>query len=379
MSLPETTILVARQLQVRDRLASQNLDGLVVTAPANIRYLTNHAGSAGTLVVTRSQMHLLVDTRYEEAVRRVQNSPSACAGLEVWPVSDSYEEALVDALARLDGPVVVGIEAGHLVVGRYEWLNRTLDARRIPVSLRSTERVVEQSRVIKDPVEIATLREAAVRLEGVARAAFGAVRAGVSEMEVAGVIEAAIRAAGYEAPAFDTIVASGPNSALPHHRPGRRRLVDGDLVVLDFGGVLDGYCSDLTRTVSVGTPSPDAERLHAAVLDAQQAALDAIRPGVASSAVDDAARQALVARGLGEAFGHGTGHGLGLDIHEEPRVGRRRTGQAETLLQPGMVFTVEPGVYLPGLGGVRIEDDVLVTANGHERLTTVPRELVGLG
>jgi Xaa-Pro aminopeptidase len=187
-----------------------------------------------------------------------------------------------------------------------------------------------------------------------------------------------MRGAGYERLAFDTIVASGPHAALPHHRAGDRILGAGDLVVLDFGGVLDGYCCDLTRTVSIGPPSPEARRLYIAVYDAHQAAIAAIRPGVESTAVDAAARRVLEARGLGEAFGHGTGHGLGLEIHEEPRITRPRPDVPSVPLVPGMVFTVEPGAYLPGFGGVRIEDDVLVTDTGCEVLTSVPRELLSL-
>ena len=204
---------------------------------------------------------------------------------------------------------------------------------------------------------------------------FEATRAGESERTVAAALESAIRHAGYERLAFDTIVASGPHAALPHHRVGDRILAEGDLVVLDFGGVLDGYCCDLTRTVSIGPPPSEARRLYTAVYDAQQAAFAAIRPGVESSAVDAAARSVLEARGLGEAFGHGTGHGLGLDIHEEPRITWARADVASVPLVPDMVFTVEPGAYIPGFGGVRIEDDVLVTETGCEVLTTVSREL----
>ena len=232
--------------------------------------------------------------------------------------------------------------------------------------------------MVKDASEIATLREAAARLTPVAAAVFEATRAGESERAVAGVLESAIRRAGYERPAFETIVASGPHAALPHHHTGDRILAEGDLVVLDFGGVLDGYCCDLTRTVSIGPPSSEARRLYTAVYDAQQAAIAAIRPGVESTAVDAAARSVLEARGLGEAFGHGTGHGLGLDIHEEPRITRPRADVATVPLVPGMVFTIEPGAYVPGFGGVRIEDDVLVTETGCEVLTSVPRELMVL-
>jgi len=379
MGFPGSDSLTARHRAIRNRLAALGLDGLVVTNPTNIRYLSNHAGSAGTLVVTHSEVHLLIDFRYEESVRSVQASDAACPGLRTWPVPASYDEALIEMLSGLTMPAKLGIEAAHLTVARKEWLERTSTSRGLALTWTSTERVVEQPRLVKDASEIATLRDAAARLTGVAESAFRSIRPGVTEREVAGSIEMAMRAAGYERLAFDTIVASGPNAALPHYRAGTRILKPGDLVVLDFGGVLDGYCSDLTRTVSVGAPTPDALRLHAAVRDAQRAAMEAVKPGVPATSVDGAARGLLESRGLGNAFGHGTGHGLGLDIHEEPRVGPPRSHSASVQLEPGMVFTIEPGAYLPGMGGVRIEDDVLVTGDGCEVLTSVPRELLALG
>ena len=374
LGLPGSDVLAARHVRVRRAIEALGLDALIVTTPANMRYLANHVGTAGTLLVTPREIHLLIDFRYKEAVRSVQESQSACPGLRVWDVPDSYDEALVSTTTAL-GTSAVGIEAGHLTVARQEWLLRTWQGRGAGITLRSTERVVEQFRLVKDEDEVMVMRRAAQGLTAVAAEAFGAVREGVSEREVASVIETALRRAGYERPAFDTIVASGPNGALPHYRAGHRTLHRGDLVVLDFGGVLDGYCSDLTRTVSVGQPSPDAARLHAAVREAQSAAIEAVRPGRATTDVDAAARQVLVAHGLGEAFGHGTGHGLGLDVHEEPRVSKPRSDVQPVRLEAGMVFTIEPGAYLPGFGGVRIEDDVLVTETGYEILTSVPRDL----
>ncbi len=379
MGLPDSEILAARHRRVRARLASLGLDGLLATNPTSIRYLSNHAGSAGTLVLTATGVHLLIDFRYQESVRALQVSSAACPGLQTWPVLASYDEALLDMLATPGMPVKLGIEAAHLTVGRKEWLERTSTSRGLPILWTSTERVVEQFRLVKDLTEVAALREAAARLSEVAEAAFRSVRAGVTERDVAAAIETAARQAGYERMAFDTIVASGPNAALPHYRAGTRILTQGDLVVLDFGGVLDGYCSDLTRTVSVGAPTEDAFRLHAAVRDAQRSAIEAVRPGVPAASVDAAARTLLESRGLGEAFGHGTGHGLGLDVHEEPRIGPPRSHSASVQLEPGMVFTIEPGAYLPGLGGVRIEDDVLVTEDGYEVLTSVTRDLLELG
>jgi Xaa-Pro aminopeptidase len=379
MALPGSDVLAARHRLVRSRLLALGLDGLVVTNPTNIRYLSNHAGSAGTLVLTHSGAELLIDFRYQESVRTTQASAAACPDLRIWNVPASYDEALIDMLSSAGMPGKIGIEAAHLTVARKEWLERTTASRGLTLSWNSTERVVEQFRQIKDPSEVATLRDSAARLSQVADAAFRSIRPGVSEREVAGAIERAIRSVGYERQAFDTIVASGPNAALPHYRAGTRILQPGDLVVLDFGGVLDGYCSDLTRTVSVGAPTPDARRLHAAVRDAQRTAIEAVRPGVPATGIDAAARDLLEARGLGEAFGHGTGHGLGLDVHEEPRIGPPRPHSASVQLEPGMVFTIEPGAYVPGLGGVRIEDDILVTQEGCEVLTSVPKDLLELG
>ena len=374
LGLPGSDVLAARHARVRAALEARGLEALIVTTPANIRYLANHIGTAGTLLITRTDIQLLVDFRYKEAVRSQQDSPAGCPGLRIYDVPDSYDEALVSA--TMASPArVIGIEAGHLTVARNEWLLRTWQSRGAGVTLRSTERFIERLRAVKDAAELGVLREAAQRLTAVAGTAIESVRGGIAEREVAAVIETALRRAGYERPAFDTIVASGPNSALPHYRAGDRVLHAGDLVVLDFGGVLDGYCSDLTRTVSVGNPSLGARRLHAAVHEAQAAAIDAVKPGVTTADVDGAARRVLVGHGLGEAFGHGTGHGLGLDVHEEPRVSKPRSDVPPERLEPGMVFTIEPGAYLPGFGGVRIEDDVLVTETGCEVLTSVPRDL----
>jgi Xaa-Pro aminopeptidase len=378
MSLAPTATLARRHATVRTTLDALTLDALVVTNPSNIRYLSNHTGSAGVFVVTLSGVHLAVDFRYDAAVQALQASPAACPDLQIWPVPASYDEALIECLSAI-GARTVGFEAAHLTVSRYDWLARTVGARGETFTLRPTERVVEQARIVKDTAEIDAVREAGRRLTGVAEATFRAVRPGVTERAVAAVLESAMRDAGYERLAFETIVASGPNAALPHYRAGDRRLAVGDLVVLDFGGVLDGYCCDLTRTVSVGPPSADAQRVYGAVLEAQQAAIAAVAPGVTTAAIDAAARDVLESYGLGEAFGHGTGHGLGIDIHEEPRVARQRPDVPAIPVEPGMIFTIEPGAYLPGWGGVRIEDDVLVTTDGCEVLTSVTRELLALG
>jgi Xaa-Pro aminopeptidase len=373
--LPPSSILATRHAIVRDGLDALNLDALVVTTPANIRYLTNHTGTAGIAIVAREAIHLVLDFRYEESMRVLQASPGACPGLKSWPVPDSYEEALITTLAEI-GVEKVGVEGANVTVARHGWWRDTIAARRLAIELRVTERLIERARMIKDRAEIETMRDAAQRLTPVAAEVIASIQIGMAEREVAARLEAAMRKAGFERSAFDTIVASGPHSALPHYRAGDRRLAAGDLLVLDFGGVLDGYCCDLTRTVSIGLPGAEARRVYGAVLEAQLAAIAAVRPGVETSAVDSAARNVLEAHGLGDAFGHGTGHGLGLDIHEDPRITKSRSEGMAVPLAPGMVFTIEPGAYLPGWGGVRIEDDVLVTEMGCEVLTAaIPKDL----
>lgn len=367
----------ARLEAVRAGFDAHGLDGLLVTYAPNVRYLSGHAGTAGVLVVGQDTVALLIDARYREAARALVDGGGAPSGLRLVDVPGSYDTAVLD-LCRAAGLRRIGIEAEHLPVSRFQWFTRMGGTSSDPPDWVATTGLVEQARIVKDPGEQAALRRAAQGLTSVAEAAFRATRAGIREREVAGVIEAALRAGGFEKPAFDTIVASGPNSALPHYRAGDRFLAAGDLVVLDFGGVMDGYCSDITRTVAIGPPGTEARRVYGAVLKAQQAAIEAVRPGQTAEAVDAAARNVLTEEGLGAAFGHGTGHGLGLDVHEAPRVGKPLPEVAPVPLAAGMVLTVEPGAYLPGWGGVRIEDDILVTPGGHEVLTAVTRELVVL-
>ena len=238
MTLPPSTVLALRHLRLREAIDALSLDALVISNATNIRYLTNHVGSAGLLVATREAMHLALDFRYRESVRLLQESASACPSLRVWDVPASYDEALVHCLDEI-GVSVVGFEAAHLTVARHNWWRDTVGGRSLEIELRSTERVVERVRMVKDEFEVGRLREGARRLSRVAAAAFDATHAGVSERALAAVLESAIREAGFERLAFDSIVASGPHAALPHYRAGPRILSPGDLLVLDFGGVLD--------------------------------------------------------------------------------------------------------------------------------------------
>jgi Xaa-Pro aminopeptidase len=358
---------------VRRTLADTGLDALIVTHPPNLRYLTGFDGSLGALLLTLSNAVLIVDGRYITTARDRVASSAELRWVRVELAARSLEEGLIDTIAETPARTI-GVEAAAMTLSRFDRLNALLQARqdKAGVRLAPSERIVERARVIKDADEVATFRTAAAMLSRVAARALDAVGPGRSELEVAADIDTFLRQAGFSKPAFDTIVASGPNSALPHARPGERRLLPGDSVVLDFGGVYDGYCVDLTRTVQL-SPATDAFlRTFAAVRAAHSAAIAAIRPGLKASLVDTAAREVLTAHGLGDAFVHGTGHGLGLEVHEEPRVTRPGSVAMDETLEPGMVFTVEPGAYLPGAHGVRIEDDVVVTAGGCDVLTSVP-------
>ncbi len=358
---------------LRSDLAGTGLDALVVTHLPNLRYLTGFSGTAGAAVITHARCLLVVDFRYETAARAlVADLPHGLVDIRL--VERTYDDALAEALVEsVTGKVAV--EAASMTVGRFnrltDVLNRDLSQAGRTV-LVPTERIVERRRSVKDGVEIDTLREAARLLSAVARHVPSMLRPGRAEVEIAADIDMAIRDGGFERPAFETIVAGGENGARPHARPGKRQVRDGDWVVLDFGGIYDGYCVDLTRTLPVGAGGGALSRVAAAVLEAHDAAIAAVRPGAKPSQIDGAARQVLARHGLADAFGHGTGHGLGLEVHEDPRISKLPGALPDDPVVPGMVFTIEPGAYLPGVGGVRIEDDVLVVERGCEVLTDVP-------
>jgi Xaa-Pro aminopeptidase len=364
---PPPDALNARLRAARIGIEAWGADGgLLVTHPVNLRYLTGVAASAGMALVTAEAVVVIADHRYlrqfEEALSQLDRTT-----LVTVPVGHSYEATAALVVAE-HGLGRLGIEADHLTVSRLGGLMRepALAGR----DIRETSGFIERFRSVKDAWELGRLREAGGRLAEVATCILPKVSAGRSEREVSREVELALHAGGFERPAFDTIVASGPNGARPHHRATDRRIAAGDLVVVDFGGVLDGYAVDMTRTVAVGAVSAELRSWVSAVAQAQQAALDAAAPGTLPSVIDVAARRSLARHGLAEAFVHSTGHGLGLEVHERPTIGPR--GDHDGPIEPGMVFTVEPGVYFAGRGGVRIEDDVVVTTSGVERLTGAP-------
>ena len=346
-----------RLARLRTAIAERDLDGLVVSSPANILYLSGFRGSSGVLLVAADRLLLLSDFRY-----RIQAARQA-AGWEFIEVprrlfAKTGETAKETGLRRL------GFDPSHLTCERRE----ELAAGAGEVELAPAGRLVEELRMVKSPEEIAQIRAAAGLADRALAHIAGLLRPGVSEREVALEGEFLMRRDGAEAAAFDIIIASGPNSALPHAETSERELQPGDLVVVDIGARVGGYCSDMTRTYAVGEASERAQEVYRVVHRAQRQAVAAVRPGAVCRELDSLARSAIEAGGYGEYFGHGLGHGVGLEVHEAPRLGK----EEEKQLVAGNTVTVEPGIYLPEMGGVRLEDLLAVTSDGAETLTESP-------
>jgi Xaa-Pro aminopeptidase len=355
-----------RQQALRQRLDGQGLDALLVTHPPNIRYLTGFGGSAGMLVVGAERTILLTDSRYaSQAPAEVGDA----AEIEIEP-TDLWTR-LRTVLAQIR-PGSLGFERDRLTVRSAAKLG---EAFRAGDRLEGVEGLVEEQRVVKDADEVIAIGRAALLALDALEAVTPTVAPGDSELVVAGRLEAALRERGSEWHPFPTIVASGPRAALPHARTSEREIRRGDLLLLDFGAQTGGYCADLTRTVVIGTADPRQREVYEAVREAQAAALDRLRPGIKGRDVDAAAREALARRGFAEAFRHSLGHGLGLEVHEDPRLSRTSVA---TLLA-GTVVTVEPGVYFEGWGGIRLEDDVVITSEGAVLLSSPPGPLLELG
>jgi Xaa-Pro aminopeptidase len=348
--------------RLRSRLGDAGCDALLVTRLGNIRYLTGFTGSAALLLVLADRTVFVTDGRYgQQAFEQLDRS-----GVPADPEVVTSAAGQVERLAAIaSGVARVGLEANDVSwAGQRTWAD-ALGGQVVP-----TEGLVESLRAIKDDGEIARIEAAA----GIADAALARCRPrlgdGITEKEFQLELDHTMRLLGANDVSFETIVGSGPNGARPHARPTHRAIGEGDLVVLDFGALLDGYHSDISRTVAVGEPSVTQRRMLEVVAAAQQAGCDAVGAGVEAAAVDRACRKIIAEAGWGDVFLHGTGHGVGLDIHEDPRVGAAATAT----LAPGHVVTVEPGVYLPEHGGVRIEDTLVVTPSGSRRLTHAPKE-----
>jgi Xaa-Pro aminopeptidase len=349
-----------RRRAVSGGLAERKIDALLVAFSANLRYLTGFTGSHGSLLISRDRAVLFTDPRYDIQARQE-------AGCDVQIVKGPLTQAVSTAIARRRLRAI-GYEPARMTCDFHEAIQSRLPMR---ASLVPVSGWIEQLRMIKSESETAAIRRSVdTNSRAFERVATG-VRAGMREQDLAAELEYRMRRLGAEKPSFETIVAAGARSALPHAQPTAARLHAGDLVVVDMGALENGYCSDMTRMLFLGTPGTKVKRAYRAVLEAQLAAIDAVRPGVPATRVDGAARRVLKGYGLEGAFVHSTGHGLGLEIHEPPRIGKRD----KTRLRPGMAVTVEPGVYLEGFGGIRIEDTVLVTGSGCEVLTPTPKDL----
>ncbi len=343
---------------VREALARAEAASLIVTHPPNIRWLSGFRGSAGTLVVTNATATLVTDSRYGE--RAPEEIRAAGGRFDVVLASGGGASTITGLLD--DGTVL--LEGDHVSMNdAVRWTER------IGPRVRASTGLIEGLRAVKDGDEIESIRRAAAIADASLADLLAGRLTGMSEREVASGLEQRMRERGADEPAFDTIVASGPNSSRPHHEPGTRRIGPGDLVIIDLGARLDGYRSDMTRTFVVGPPTVDQQRMLDEVMTAQARGVASAVVGTALSAVDAACRSHLEAAGFGEAFSHGTGHGVGLDIHEAPAVNSRATGT----LCAGHVITVEPGVYVPGIGGVRWEDTVVITDAGPETVTHSPK------
>ena len=358
--------MTARLKQAQQRLRELNLDGYLVNHLPHIRYLCGFSGSNALLLLGHRGAEFYTDGRYKQQIQ------TEVKGAHKFVPSDGnlLAQTAQSPIVRSGRPRI-GYQAKYMTVATWHALSRQLEGKALLVA---ADGLVEPLTEVKDATEL-KLIERAVRIVDRAFARIlREVRPGVRESEVAARLEYIMLGLGSEGTAFETICASGPRSALPHGRASRKKIEKGDFVTLDYGATVGGYCSDITRTVVVGKATVRQKKIYAVVHKAQTAAIRKIKPGASTRRVDWAARAIITRAGFGSKFGHGTGHGIGLEVHQSPGLSAR----TEARLLPGMVVTVEPGIYVPGFGGVRIEDDVLVTRSGHRILTGAPKGLIEL-
>lgn len=351
-----------RITRIRERLQAEGADVFLVSSAVNRRYLTGFTGSAGLVWISGTRQALLTDFRYVEQVK------AECPDWELIQI-ENYNESL-KKLIEDDGVKKIAFEKDYVTVKQIEEWREKLSPQFLGVSGWA-----EELRMIKSEAEIENIKRAAKIADDAFAELVPKIRSGVTELDIALELEFLMRKRGASAMSFDPIVASGPRSALPHARPTDRVFSVGDFVVFDFGCVVNGYCSDMTRTIVIGEPEEQHLLIYDLVLKAQLTSLEAVGPGKTGAEIDAIARDIIGEMGYGEYFGHGLGHSLGLEVHESPRLSKTD----QTVLQPGMLVTVEPGVYIPGFGGVRIEDLVLVTEGGHEVLSSTFKELYVVG
>lgn len=354
-------MIEARVKSIRKALAETETEALFVSNQYNIRYLSGFTGDSGWLLVTNNNVYLITDFRF------MSQAKDEAPGVE----AVIYQGKMVDTLKNIlfqENINRLGFEADHITYVQYQNLSEAFPEVKL-VALRS---VVEKIRVIKDPGEIEIIKKSAEIADEAFNHVLNFIKLGIKEFQLAAEIEYYLRRAGAEKSSFDTIVGSGFRGALPHGTASNRRIQMGDLVVIDFGAVYNGYCSDMTRTIAVGEILQDQKDVYEIVLEAQEAAIASVRAGVKCSEVDAVARKIIEKNGYGKNYGHGLGHGVGMEVHESPALNPRNHDE----LIEGMVITIEPGIYLDGLGGVRIEDMILVTSSGCEVLTKSGKDLL---
>lgn len=362
-SVEEFTTCGRRQIRLRQALSQQKLDALLVSNPKDIHYLTNFIGDDSLLLVSANNASIITDARYDEFLEPWRGSSVAQV---VMGTRHKLDEA-VNRECKSQAIATLGIQAEYLTVASLSKFQTTLKSLRIENAVG----LVGKLRMIKDESEIDTIIKAGALQCEALNAAIAQLELSMTEREFAGLIEYEMKRRGASGPSFDTTVSAGPNSSIIHCISGSTPICQGTLLI-DWGAVLDCYCSDMTRTFAIGKFPKKVGEIYDIVLLAQQSAIDACAPGKTCAQIDGVARSIIEVAGYGEYFGHGLGHGLGLDVHEDPYLNQLG---GDIVLEPGMVVTVEPGIYLPGIGGVRIEDDIAITNTGHRVLTDYPKDL----
>ncbi len=349
-----------RQKRLRAKLKELDADALLITNANDIRYLTGFRGEDSVAVLAPRRLLIISDFRFEEELSAVRSRASV--RIRTGGMIDAIRDVVHDL-----APDRLVLQAEHCSLAFRRALARAVGARR----LKEATGLITSLRAVKDDAEIRAIRKAVRVQEAAFETVLETLESGRSETLICADLERELKTRGAEEPAFGTIVAAGPNGSLPHAVPGARRSAKGRPLLIDWGARVDGYCGDMTRTLSLARWPAELRSIYEIVLDAHLAAIEAVRPGAAARDVDDAARRIIERAGYGERFGHGLGHGIGLNVHEAPRLAKT----SGDVLEAGMVVTIEPGVYIPGLGGVRIEDDILVTEGGSKNLCSLPKTL----
>ncbi|WP_042355084.1 M24 family metallopeptidase [Bacillus rubiinfantis] len=346
--------------KLRTAFTEHGVDGVLITSPYNRRYISNFTGTAGVVLISADKALFITDFRY------IEQASKQCTGFEIIKISETIPKEIAAQVKNL-GIKKLGFEEEYVTYSSFKEFEKEVKAELVPLS-----GVIEKLRLIKSDAEIKILKEAADIADAAFKHIIEFIRPGKTELEVSNELEFFMRKAGATSSSFDTIVASGVRSALPHGVASDKVIESGDMVTMDYGAYYKGYVSDITRTVAVGEPDSQLKEIYQIVLDAQLRGMDGFKPGMTGKEADALTRDYITEKGYGDYFGHSTGHGIGLEVHEGPALSMK----SDIVLQPGMVVTCEPGIYVPGLGGVRIEDDTLITNDHNEALTHSTKELI---